>query len=79
MGVVIKKLAKAVFEKNANEYLEFELNKSNKIHIQNKALRIEMKPEEFTQFASHIIMGANKLIEMKGLSPEEEGGFPSDE
>ena len=43
MGVVIKKLAKAVFEKNANEYLEFELNKSNKILIQNKALRIEMK------------------------------------
>ena len=71
MGVVIKKLGRAEFKDNANEYLEFEMNKSNKVHIQNKALRIEMKPEEFTQFASHVIMGANKLIEMKGITQDD--------
>ncbi len=71
MGVVIKRLGRAEFKDNANEYLEFEMNKSNKVHIQNKALRIEMKPEEFTQFASHIIMGANQLIEMKGITADD--------
>ena len=70
MGVVIKKLARAEFKDNANGYFEFEMNKSNKVHIQNKAFRIEMKPEEFLQFASNIIIGANKLIEMKGLEVE---------
>tara|TARA_Y100001963_G_scaffold112877_1_gene156315 strand:+ start:262 stop:471 length:210 start_codon:yes stop_codon:yes gene_type:complete len=67
MGVVIKKLARAEFKDNANGYFEFEINKSDKVHVQNDAFRIEMKTEEFAQFASNIIDGANRLIEMKGL------------
>ena len=47
------------------------MNKSNKVHIQNKAIRIEMKPEEFTQFAVNVVNGANKLIEMKNIDIDD--------
>jgi len=67
MGVITKKLARVDFKDNGNKYFEFEMNKSDKVHIQNDAFRMEMKPEEFTQFATNIINGANKLIGYKGI------------
>ena len=67
MGIVTSVLAEVNFTDNAIKKLTFEMNKSNKIHIQSDYFRIEMKVEEFIQFASHVIIGANKLIGMKDL------------
>jgi hypothetical protein len=68
MGVIQKELAKVEFKDQALEYLEIELNDGPIIHLQNKALRIEMSPEEFTQFASHVVNSANKMIEYKKIT-----------
>ena len=42
MGVVTKKLARVDFKDNGNKYFEFEMNKSDKVHIQNDAFRMEI-------------------------------------
>lgn len=67
MGVIIKKLTKVNFENSKLKYLEIEYNKGPIIHLQNDIMRIEMRPEEFTHFASQIIISANKLIESKKI------------
>ena len=67
MGVIQKILSKAEFKDNKSEYLEIEQNDGNIIHLQNDVYRIEMRPEEFNEFATHVILGANKLIEMKNI------------
>ena len=71
MGVVQKILSEAKFEKNKSEFLEIELNQGDIIHLQNDVFRIEMNINEFVEFASHVIMGANKLIESKNLGTDE--------
>ena len=75
MGLIQSILAKATFKNNANKFLEIELNKGGKgnqgkFHLQNDAIRIEMNADEFIEFASHVIVGANKLIESKGIKIE---------
>ena len=72
MGVIQKILSKAKFKDNKAEYLEIEQNDGNIIHLQNDVYRIEMRPEEFNEFATHVILGANKLIEMKNIKMESD-------
>ena len=72
MGLIQSILAKANFKTNANKFLEIELNKGGKnnqgkFHLQNDAIRIEMNADEYFEFASSVIEGANKLIETKGI------------
>tara|TARA_Y100001973_G_C5144186_1_gene304516 strand:+ start:803 stop:1027 length:225 start_codon:yes stop_codon:yes gene_type:complete len=67
MGVIQKILATAKFDKNKSEFMEIELNAGNIIHFQNDVFRIEMNIPEFVEFASHVIVGANKLIETKNI------------
>tara|TARA_R110000824_G_scaffold55795_4_gene153448 strand:- start:9778 stop:10005 length:228 start_codon:yes stop_codon:yes gene_type:complete len=72
MGLIQSILAKATFKDNANKFLEIELNhggKDNrgKFHLQNDSIRIEMNADEFIEFSSTIIDGANKLIETKKI------------
>ena len=71
MGVIQKILAKAEFDKNKCEFMEIELNQGNIIHFQNDVFRIEMNLSEFVEFSSHVIMGANKLIESKNIKLEK--------
>ena len=71
MGVIQKILATAEFDTNKCESIEIELNQGNIIHFQNDVFRIEMGVPEFVEFASHVIMGANKLIEMKGITQDD--------
>ena len=68
MGVIQSVLSKVNFDTSKIGYLEIELNEGPIIHLQNEFFRIEMNPDEFTQFASNVINGANKLIEMKNLN-----------
>ena len=75
MGLIQSILAKAVFKKNENKFLEIELNQGGKdnrgkFHLQNDAIRIEMNADEFIEFSSAIIEGANKLVETKGIKIE---------
>ena len=75
MGLIESILSKAEFKTNGNKFLEIELNKGGKdglgkFHLQNDAIRIEMNADEFIEFTSHVIMGANKLIESKGIKIE---------
>ena len=67
MGVIQKILATAEFDSNKCEFVEIELNQGNIIHFQNDIFRIEMGVPEFVEFASHVIMGANKLMESKNI------------
>tara|TARA_R110002073_G_scaffold199276_3_gene358342 strand:+ start:564 stop:791 length:228 start_codon:yes stop_codon:yes gene_type:complete len=71
MGVIQKILATAEFDKNKSEFIEIELNQGNIIHFQNDIFRIEMNISEFVEFSSHVIMGANKLIESKNINMDE--------
>ena len=71
MGVIQKILATAKFDNNKSEFLEIELNQGNIIHFQNEIFRIEMNLPEFVDFSSHVIMGANKLIESKNINVDE--------
>ena len=75
MGLIQSILAKAVFKDNANKFLEIELNEggkdnNGKFHLQNDAIRIEMNADEYMEFASTVIEGANQLIKSKGLNIE---------
>ena len=75
MGLIQSILAKATFKTNANKFLEIELNKGGKndqgkFHLQNDVIRIEMNADEYFEFASSIIEGANKLIETKRIKIE---------
>ena len=54
-----------------SEFLEIELNQGNIIHFQNDVFRIEMNLPEFVEFSSHVILGANKLIESKNINVDE--------
>ena len=72
MGLIQSILGKAKFKTNAGKYLEFELNEGGKdnmgkLHIQNDFVRIEMNADEFIEFSSTIINGANKLIQLKNI------------
>ena len=71
MGVVLEVLSKVKFDTSKIGYLEIELNEGPVIHLQNEFFRIEMNPDEFTQFASNVIIGANKLIETKNLNAKD--------
>jgi hypothetical protein len=71
MGVIVSVLSKVKFDTSKIGYLEIELNEGPVIHLQNEFFRIEMNPDEFTQFASNVINGANKLIESKNLDAED--------
>tara|TARA_R110001592_G_scaffold264648_2_gene530090 strand:+ start:75 stop:302 length:228 start_codon:yes stop_codon:yes gene_type:complete len=71
MGVIQKILATAKFDTNKSEFIEIELNQGNIIHFQNDIFRIEMNLTEFIDFSSHVIMGANKLIESKNINVDE--------
>ena len=71
MGVIQKILATAKFDTNKCEFIEIELNQGNIIHFQNDIFRIEMDVPEFVEFASHVIIGANKLIESKNINVDE--------
>lgn len=71
MGSIDKILSKVEFDKNKVEFLEIELNHGGIIHLQNDVFRIEMPVQEYIEFASHVIMGANKLIDMKKLGEDE--------
>tara|TARA_R100000008_G_C3586125_1_gene172446 strand:+ start:2119 stop:2346 length:228 start_codon:yes stop_codon:yes gene_type:complete len=71
MGVIQKILATAEFKNNKSEFLEIELNQGNIIHFQNDVFRIEMNLNEFVEFSSHVIVGANKLIESKNINIDE--------
>tara|TARA_R110000744_G_scaffold351826_1_gene457683 strand:- start:548 stop:775 length:228 start_codon:yes stop_codon:yes gene_type:complete len=75
MGLIQSILAKATFKSNANKFLEIELNQGGKdnrgkFHLQNDAIRLEMNADEFIEFSTAIIEGANKLIESKGIKVE---------
>ena len=75
MGLIQSILAKATFKNNANKFLEIELNKGGKdnqgkFHLQNDAIRIEMNADEYFEFASSVIEGANRLVETKGIKIE---------
>jgi len=75
MGLIQSILAKATFKNNANKFLEIELNKGGKnnhgkFHLQNDAIRIEMNADEYFEFASSVIEGANRLVETKGIRIE---------
>lgn len=71
MGVIQKILAKAKFDNNKSEFIEIEFNQGNIIHFQNDIFRIEMDVPEFVEFASHVIVGANNLIESKNINVDE--------
>tara|TARA_B100000424_G_C22473922_1_gene277598 strand:- start:14 stop:241 length:228 start_codon:yes stop_codon:yes gene_type:complete len=71
MGVIQKILATAEFKNNKSEFLEIELNQGNIIHFQNDVFRIEMNLPEFVEFSSHVITGANKLIESKNINVDK--------
>ncbi len=72
MGIVTKELASIEFKDQVLKYLEIELNDGPIIHLQNDAFRIEMKPEEFTQFASQVVNSANKMIQYKNITSYDE-------
>ncbi len=72
MGIVTKELASIEFKDQALKYLEIELNDGPIIHLQNDAFSIEMKPEEFTQFASQVVNSANKMIQYKNITSYDE-------
>tara|TARA_R110001592_G_scaffold132342_1_gene346783 strand:+ start:188 stop:415 length:228 start_codon:yes stop_codon:yes gene_type:complete len=72
MGMIQSILAKAEFKTNGNRFLEIELNEGGKdnqgkFHLQNDAVRIEMNADEFIEFSTAIIEGANRLTEQKGI------------
>ena len=72
MGMIQSILAKAEFKNNGNRFLEIELNEGGKdnqgkFHLQNDAVRIEMNADEFIEFSTAIIEGANRLTEQKGI------------
>ena len=72
MGLIQSILAKAEFKTNGNKFLEIELNEGGKdnlgkFHLQNDAIRLEMNADEFIEFSSAIIEGANKLIQSKKI------------
>ena len=56
MGLIQSILAKATFKDNRGKF-----------HLQNDSIRIEMNADEFIEFSSTIIDGANKLIETKKI------------
>ncbi len=75
MGMIQSILAKAEFKNNGNRFLEIELNEGGKdnqgkFHLQNDAVRIEMNADEFIEFSTAIIEGANKLTQQKGIKIE---------
>jgi hypothetical protein len=75
MGMIESILAKAEFKSNANKFLEIELNEGGKdgrgkFHLQNDAIRLEMNADEFIEFSSAVIEGANRLIQQKGMKIE---------
>lgn len=65
MGSIQKILSKVEFDENKAEFIDIELNHDGIVHLQNDVFRIEMDIQEFVEFASHVIMGANKLIDTK--------------
>ena len=72
MGMIQSILAKAEFKTNANKFFEIELNEGGKdgqgkFHLQNDAVRIEMNADEFIEFSTAIIEGANRLTQQKGI------------
>ena len=79
MGVVNKVLGHVDLNherhKEGSSFFNIELNQGRgglPIHIQNDAFRIEMTKQEFTQFATAVINGANKMMEYKDLSQIKE-------
>jgi hypothetical protein len=75
MGLIQSILGKAEFKNNANKFLEIELNEGGKnnqgkFHLQNDVIRIEMNADEFLEFSTAIIEGANRLIESKKIRIE---------
>jgi len=75
MGMIQSILAKAEFKNNGNRFLEIELNEGGKdnqgkFHLQNDAVRIEMNADEFIEFSTAIIEGANRLTQQKGIKIE---------
>tara|TARA_Y100000361_G_C11136232_1_gene332069 strand:- start:1135 stop:1386 length:252 start_codon:yes stop_codon:yes gene_type:complete len=76
MGVINKILGRVDLKhkrhKEGSDFFNIELNKGRgglPIHIQNESFRIEMTVPEFTQFATSIINGANKMLEYKDINP----------
>ncbi len=67
MGIIQKQLSKIDFKDQKCEFFEVELNDGPIIHLQNNSFRIEMKPEEFQQFAINVVNSANKMIEYKKI------------
>ena len=75
MGMIQSILAKAEFKNNGNRFLEIELNEGGKdnqgkFHLQNDPVRIEMNADEFIEFSTAIIEGANRLTQQKGIKIE---------
>lgn len=78
MGVINKILGRVDLKHKrhteGSNFFNIELNQGRgglPIHIQNESFRIEMTVPEFTQFATAVINGANKMLEYKDLSQIE--------
>ena len=65
MGIVTNVLGKANFKDNKSKSMSIEMNKGDIVHLQNETIRIEMNVNEFYEFASTVINGANGFIDSK--------------
>jgi hypothetical protein len=67
MGEIIKNIGKAIFQDNPCEFLEIELNLGGIVHMQTNSWRIELKENEFMEFAKSVVQASEILKKNKNI------------